>query len=161
MHSSVVYHMQDDRRPAYQLSKLWNMLHLRAWKSDPLRRKPEVNLLSAFPKNYSRRIKMATGPSPAKFTENQTEPRGPPEFRTRLDLAETATVVYPLSEKMIVLLAQYSKVWLDDDSINANKSLILSLKYLLWDLPKLWANPVRGMVVKCNEDIAAKVMTGN
>lgn len=53
---------------------------------------------------------MATGPSPAKFTENQTEPRGPPEFRTRLDLAETATVVYPLSEKMIVLLAQYSKV---------------------------------------------------
>lgn len=67
--------------------------------SDTLRHEPEVNLLSAFPKNYSRRIKMATGPKLVSDIEQQTEREGPPEFRTRLDLAETATVVYPSPEK--------------------------------------------------------------
>lgn len=128
--------------------------------SDTLRHEPEVNLLSAFPKNYSRRIKMATGPKLVSDIEQQTEREGPPEFRTRLDLAETATVVYPLSEKVIALLARRSREGLDE-SINAEKSLILSLKQLLWDSPKLWESPARGVVVKCNEDIVAKVVTGN
>lgn len=35
------------------------------------------------------------------------------------------------------------------------------LKQLLWDSLKLWESPVRGVVVKCNEDIVAKVVTGN
>lgn len=128
---------------------------------DTLRQEPEVNLLSAFPKNYSRRIKMATGSRPVKYIEQETETKGPSEFRTRLDLAETATVVYPLSEKVITLLAQCSRGWLDNKSINAKDLLVLSLKQLLWDSPKLWESPVRGVVVKCNENIAAKVMTGN
>lgn len=33
---------------------------------DTLKREPEVNLFSAFPKNYSHRIQMATGSGPVK-----------------------------------------------------------------------------------------------
>ena len=76
---------------------------------------PEVNLLSAFPKNYSRRIEMAAGPRidrEQKYLEDS-----PPEFRTRLDLAENATVIYPLSKEVIALLAQFSG--LDDEPTSA------------------------------------------
>jgi hypothetical protein len=117
-----------------------------------LRNEPEVNLLSAFPKNYNRRITMATGPRVMPEKESLEDKR--PEFRTRLELAETAAIVYPLSEEVNSLLAQYS-------SNDVNKPLLLSVKQLLWDSLKLWENPVRGVVVKCNDKIIAKVITGN
>ena len=58
------------------------------------------------------------------------------------------------------MLAQRPRGMLDE-SINTEKLFILSLKQLLWDSPKLWESPVRGVVVKCNEDIVVKVVTGN
>ncbi|KAH1543790.1 hypothetical protein KXX57_005734 [Aspergillus fumigatus] len=128
---------------------------------DTLRYEPEVDLLSAFPKNYSRKIKMALGPKFVQGIEQENETNGPPEFRTRLDLAESATVVYPLSEEVNALLSHCPRRWLDNESINAEKSFVLSLKQLLWRSPKLWESPVRGVVVKCNEDIVAKVVAGN
>lgn len=117
---------------------------------DTFRNEPEVNLLSAFPRNYNRKITMATGPKVLPHTEQPTREMQGPEFRTRLDLAETASVVFPLSEKVIALLGNCS----DDD-------MIVSLKQLLWNSPKLWESPVRGVVVKCNEDIVAKVILRN
>ncbi|KAJ6113599.1 hypothetical protein N7523_006916 [Penicillium sp. IBT 18751x] len=39
--------------------------------------------------------------------------------------------------------------------------MIEPLKQLLWKSPKLWENPVRGVVVKCNDNIVAKVISGN
>lgn len=128
---------------------------------DTLAEEPEVNLLSAFPKSYSRRINMATGSRPVKNIEPKTELIGPPEFRTRLELAETATVVYPLSEDVDALIARYSSPSSSLDKDNAQDQLVLSLKQLLWDSPKLWESYVRGVVVKCNENIVAKVLTGN
>lgn len=92
---------------------------------DTLRREPEVKLLSAFPKNYSRRIQMATGSKPVKDTEQrETEiTKGPREFRTKLDLAETARVVYPLSEEVTALLEQCPRGLLEDNkSIEAKDS---------------------------------------
>lgn len=41
------------------------------------------------------------------------------------------------------------------------KSLAASLKQLAWDSPKLWETPVRGVMAKCSEDIAAKIIWGN
>jgi hypothetical protein len=41
------------------------------------------------------------------------------------------------------------------------KLLTASLKQLLWDSVKLWESPIRGIVVECNNDIAAKVINGN
>ncbi|KAI2888630.1 hypothetical protein CBS63078_10470 [Aspergillus niger] len=124
---------------------------------DTLRHEPEANLLSAFPKNYSRRIGMAAGPRTDR--EQKFKEDDPPEFRTRLDFAETATIIYPLSQKVIALLAQFSG--LGDEPTSAGNSLMLSLKGLLWSSKKLWENPARGVVVKCDEDIVAKAVTGN
>ncbi|KDB21389.1 hypothetical protein H109_06687 [Trichophyton interdigitale MR816] len=88
---------------------------------------------------------MATGSPDLSAAEKRTSERNAPEFRTRLDLAKTA------------LSGESGHSGLGD----AAHSLLLSLKKLLWESTKLWENPVRGMVVKCNEDIVAKVITGN
>ncbi|KAJ9312544.1 hypothetical protein DTO271D3_7246 [Paecilomyces variotii] len=120
---------------------------------------PEANLLSLFPKNYNRRIQMATGSRTAPSLE-QSEIQGPPEFRTRLDLADTATVVFPLSEKTTTLLTRYSE-GSGSASDTTGESLAVSLKKLLWDSPVLWEFPVRGVVVKCSEEVVAKIITGH
>ncbi|RAK85935.1 phosphotransferase family protein [Aspergillus costaricaensis CBS 115574] len=85
-----------------------------------------------------------------------------PEFRERhLDRAETATVIYPLSDEVIALLAGCSRPDADQFSLDDEKSLVSSLRTLLWNSPQLWQSPVRGMVVKCNENVITKVITGN
>ncbi|GKZ29603.1 hypothetical protein AbraIFM66950_005757 [Aspergillus brasiliensis] len=128
---------------------------------DDLRHDPEVNLLSQFPKNYTRRITMALGAKAASNNEQKHEVKEP-EFRERhLDRAETATVIYPLSDKVTALLAQCSRPDGDQFSLSDEKSLVSSLRTLLWTSPQLWQSPIRGMVVKCNEEIIAKVITGN
>ncbi|KUL81566.1 hypothetical protein ZTR_09938 [Talaromyces verruculosus] len=131
---------------------------------DKLRDEPEVNLLSTFPKNYMRKITMATEPVfLADAKKDFPEDKGP-DFRTRLELAQNATIISPLSEEVTGLLARYSGDWLNESNESNDlkeKSLTLSLKQLLWDSLKLWENPVRGIVVKCNNEIVAKVITGN
>ncbi|OAT01022.1 uncharacterized protein BDCG_16852 [Blastomyces dermatitidis ER-3] len=124
---------------------------------DQLKHKPEVNLLDVFPKNYVRRIKMATAGRTAPSAED-TEKPSPPEFRTRLDLADSATVVFPLSETVTALLARYSHA---EEPDGAEQALISFLKQLLWDSPKLWESSIRGVVVKCNEEVVAKVITSD
>ncbi|OOO04132.1 hypothetical protein OAory_01049790 [Aspergillus oryzae] len=121
---------------------------------DALEKNPAADLMSMFSDSYIQ------GHRNAKY-EQETETKGPPEFRTRLDLAESATVIYPLSDKVTAMLGQYSGGWLDNKSIDAEQSLIASLKQLIWDSPKIWESSVRGVVVKCNEDIVAKVITGS
>ncbi|KAL1952974.1 hypothetical protein VTO42DRAFT_3797 [Malbranchea cinnamomea] len=92
---------------------------------DKLKREPEVDLLAVFPKNYARRIKMATATSTAPSAEKDpAQQHSLPEFRTRLDSAESASVVFPLSQTVSSLLA-------------------------------------RGVVVKCNEEVVAKVIEGD
>ncbi|OJD10587.1 hypothetical protein AJ78_08447 [Emergomyces pasteurianus Ep9510] len=124
---------------------------------DRLKHEPEVNLLAVFPKNYVRRIKMATAGRTASSAED-TEKQSPPEFRTRLNLADSATVVFPLSETVTALLARYSH---PEEPDGAEQALISFLKQLLWDSPKLWESSIRGVVVKCNEEVVAKVITGD
>lgn len=127
---------------------------------DILRDDPEVNLLSSFPKNYSRRIAMATGASVIPCADNKHSEKESPDFRTRLELAQTAKIVYPLSKEVNSLLARYSEDGVNESS-DVEESFIVSLKRLLWDSLKLWENPVRGCVVKCDKNIVAKVITGN
>lgn len=124
---------------------------------DTLTHEPEVNLLSVFPKNYSRRIEMAAGSKIDREQEHLED--SPPEFRTGLDQAENAIVVYPLSKEVTTLLAQYSGP--ADETTTVECSLTLPLESLLWASKKLWESPVRGVVVKCDENIIAKVVTGN
>ncbi|PLB47329.1 hypothetical protein P170DRAFT_457654 [Aspergillus steynii IBT 23096] len=71
-------------------------------------REPEIYLLSIFLKNYSRRIEIAKG---LKINKKEESPgNSPPEFRTRLDLAENTTIIHLLSNKITALLAQFSEL---------------------------------------------------
>ncbi|KLJ08460.1 hypothetical protein EMPG_16104 [Blastomyces silverae] len=79
----------------------------------------DVNLLDIFPKNYVRRIKMATASRTAQ-SEKDTETQSPSEFRTRLDLADSTTVT--------TLLAEYS---LPEEPDGTEQELISFLKKLL------------------------------
>lgn len=151
---------QEHRNAQYRQLSYAGQINLRTLHEleSMLRNEPEMNMLSRFPKNYNRRITMATGP---KAPEKEPSPIPEEDFRTRLDLAETATVVFPLSEKVAALLAQYTAGSLNNDTSDSEKELAGSLKRLLWDSPKLWQSRIRGVVVKCNEDIVAKVIWGN
>ncbi|KAM5432816.1 hypothetical protein MferCBS31731_007342 [Microsporum ferrugineum] len=126
---------------------------------DELRRNPEVNLLSVFPSNYNRRITMATGPKVEKTDTPKVQ--AAPEYLDRLDLAKTATVVFPLSEKVTPLLAKYSDELSDDKRGDEEHHLAESLKRLLLGSEKIWEGPARGVVVKCSDDIVAKLIMGN
>lgn len=75
---------------------------------DILRDEPEVNLLSEFPKGYTRKITMATGPKVIPSAKKDYPVDNGPEFRTRLELAQTATIISPLSEEVKSLLARYA-----------------------------------------------------
>ncbi|CAG8928858.1 unnamed protein product [Penicillium salamii] len=121
-----------------------------------LRDNPEENLLSIFPKNYNRKISMATGPKILPSTKKDIPEEGP-EFQTRLDTAETAQVIFPLSSTVTALFTMYPQ----EVPHNQEKTLATSLKQLLRRSRKLWESPVRGMIVKCSETIVAKVVVGN
>ncbi|PWY94574.1 kinase-like protein [Aspergillus sclerotioniger CBS 115572] len=114
---------------------------------DRLDHEPEVNLLSIFPKNYTRRITMAT---------DKPDKKESPGSRERLDLAETASVVFPLSEEVTALLAPYS----EDRTGDSGKSLLHSLKQILCNSPSLWDDCSRRIVVKCSDNIVVKVIMG-
>lgn len=51
---------------------------------------------------------MATGPKVLPGGKKDSPEEKHPDFRTRLDLAETATIIFPLSEQVTSLLARYS-----------------------------------------------------
>lgn len=127
---------------------------------DKLKDEPEVDLLSIFPKNYSRKSTMATGPKVIQGAKKDAPEDNGPEFRTHLELAQTAMIISPLSEEVKTLLARYSARSSDESNNLEEKAFILALKQLIWDSPKLWENPVRGVVVKCSNEIVAKVVTG-
>ena len=131
------------------------------WLRDTLRDEPEVNMLAEFPKDYNRRISMATGPKASSPTENNTPEMQGPEFRTRLDHAETATIIFPLSKEVTALLAQLSGDRDIGERPGDNREILtIPLKQLLWKSP-VWENPIRGVVVKCDNSIIAKVILGN
>lgn len=62
---------------------------------------------------------MATGPKVKK--SEPPKPRAS-EYLDRLDLAEAATVVFPLSEKIRVILARYSDGSLDEKNRRSKSS---------------------------------------
>lgn len=101
---------------------------------------------------------MATGPNVLPPAERDILEMQAPDFRTRLDFAETANVIFPLSKEAAVLLAQFSGENFKDEPSENNEGLVISLERLIWESPKLWESPIRGVVVKCNDKIVAKVI---
>ena len=115
-----------------------------------LRGNPEADLQRFFPRSYVDRLRAAGGPRTAAQADNP-EPNDADDFRHRLSISKEGTVVFPLSDEVNSLLAKYA---------GGGCSFIASLKQLIWDSPKLWESPIRGIVVKCSDHVVAKVLYG-
>lgn len=126
---------------------------------DALRDDPEVDLLSVFPPNYSRRRRFAVQTTEEMTGSGRTEQPKPPDFRTRLDGEETAEIIFPLSNDVTTMLTPSSDF--SDGYMGTEQSFLSAIRRMLWDSKKLWENPIRGIVVQCNDDIVAKVITTN
>lgn len=96
---------------------------------------------------------MATGPK-VLLPSEKAVPEPSLDFRIRFDSVETAKVIFPLSNAATALITTYP----EGPSNDPDKTLATSLKQLLWDSPKLWESPVRGVVVQCSDNIVAKVV---
>ncbi|KAI1940907.1 hypothetical protein LOZ57_005842 [Ophidiomyces ophidiicola] len=116
---------------------------------------PELDLLSIFPSDYRRQMQLALSQQP-RLKISPAEIKSPPDFRDNLSGVDRAEVVFPLSERVTELLKQYS---LPEGFDNPEQTLLHSLKQLLWKSPKLWENVVRGIVVKCSDDIVIKLLS--
>ncbi|KAI5296691.1 hypothetical protein KEM55_005735, partial [Ascosphaera atra] len=126
---------------------------------------PEVDLLTAYPLDYdevANRYKAGVAKRERELL-NRPKSRKYEDYRLRFNCIETATVVFPLSWEVASLLARYGPENTDmsehiKKSVHLQMLLATSLKKLLWDSTKLWELVVRGIVVKCSENVAAKVV---
>lgn len=124
---------------------------------------PEVDLFSVFPQIYKeqRQRHLHSGttriPPKGKF---RGKPLGPSDFCAGLvSRTRTATIVFPLSNAATMLLAEYAEP--TDTPTDPTQSLLLSLKRMISNSEKLWEGPTRGVVLKCNDELAAKIIRGN
>ena len=123
---------------------------------DVLRDDPEVDLLQVFPPNYARRRRFARETSEKSTGCLKKEQPSPPDFRTHLNVVKTIEIVSPLSKEVMNMLAPFLDV---SDGSMVTEQLLLALRQMLWTAEKLWENPLRGIVLKCRDDIIAKVIT--
>lgn len=119
---------------------------------DNLKEDPETNLLSCMPGNYNLKITMFTGPKASDSTENEV-PEQKRDFCDKLDLSDTAQIVFPLSSAVTAQISNSHRV-----SGNHELELATSIKQLLRGSPKIWECPVRGMIVRWSEQIVGKVI---
>ncbi|KAI9933167.1 hypothetical protein MW887_007638 [Aspergillus wentii] len=114
-----------------------------------LRDDPEVDLLSAFPTNYYTRSLRLASKTKEKAELEIEKPLPPPDFRKWLDIGDSVEIVFPLSNAVNAMMGQYGDISAE------------SLRTMLWSAPKLWENPIRGVVIKCSDSLVAKVVTSS
>ncbi|KAI9796236.1 MAG: hypothetical protein M1825_000860 [Sarcosagium campestre] len=118
---------------------------------------PEIDLLSSFPVDYRRR-KGFLNHSNTKLPKSEVIFKDP-TFREKLDVAERATVVHPLSHNVESILARYAKT--DAPVESPEESLACSIIRMLLESPIVWEFHAHGLVVRCDPSTVAKVVTGN
>lgn len=121
------------------------------------RHDPEVDLLEVFPRNYARRRGFARQIDGNLAEPKKTEPLAPPDFRRHFNDVETAEIIFPLSNDataMLTTFSDFSDGWMDSEH-----SLVPVLQRMLWNCKKIWEAPTRGIVVQCNDEIVAKVIS--
>jgi hypothetical protein len=118
---------------------------------------PEVDLFSVFPQIYKEQRRTTRIPPRGNF---RGKPPGPSDFCADLiSRTRTAAIVFPLSNAVTMLLAEYAEP--TDTSTDPTQSLVLSLKRMISNSEKLWEGPTRGVVLKCNDELVAKIIRGN
>jgi hypothetical protein len=68
-----------------------------------------------------------------------------------------AEIVFPLSDAATNLVASY----IDTSLVGTKNQLVGALKRMISASTKVWENPLAGVVLRCNEEIAAKIVYGN
>jgi hypothetical protein len=95
-------------------------------------------------------------------SESLREPNrpGPPNFCADLVArARVAEVVYPLSEESTKFLSRYMDP--KSKSQDLSQPLVYLLSQMILNCERLWEFPTRGVVLKCNENLIAKIIRGN
>ncbi|KAJ5845054.1 hypothetical protein N7534_008723 [Penicillium rubens] len=123
---------------------------------DQISAHPEINLRDCFPSSYDRKYRwmMPEAKEEAKTSkpEHPMEPRD--WLRDRLDKIDNASILYPLSNQAMALLQGYSA---NNSYSSSETALAASLKRLILHSERLFDLSIRGVVVKCSDEIAIKV----
>ncbi|PVH87201.1 hypothetical protein DL98DRAFT_544967 [Cadophora sp. DSE1049] len=126
-----------------------------------LKHNPEVNLLSVIPSDYKDRLHgLTTTTAPPKLKSYPKPPGRRPDFCVDLVArASTATIVHTLSDATTLFLAKYLEP--DGPFQDPTQCLVMVLKRMISDSGKLWEAQTRGVVLKCGDNLVAKIIRGN
>lgn len=123
---------------------------------------PEIDLLSDFQKRYRTAYDRLLNDSIYQNQAISMPPKAPDpppkDTLSRLASAVTATVIFPVSSVVDDMISRH--VSSAEDSLLPSEKLALSMKRLFDASDKLWENPFRGAVFKCNDEVVAKVISG-
>lgn len=70
------------------------------------------------------------------------------------------TIIHPLSEEASAFLASFLEPHESSQALLDPDSLMKAIKRMLAQPDKLWEDPIRGVVLKCNDELAVKVVRG-
>ncbi|KAK2735873.1 hypothetical protein FQN57_001079 [Myotisia sp. PD_48] len=119
---------------------------------DSFKKNPCTNLLLAMPAGYVSKLNTGLESKGLEIAK----PPPPPDFRSRLRCDVQATFVFPFSDAATKLLLQFSD---KDVSQVTEESVLMALNRLVCESPKLWELTGRGVVLKCSDEIAVKVVS--
>lgn len=137
-----------------------------------LKHNPEIDLLAIFPKDYSDRRRGKRGASPAGASEYKKLPPPPPirppaplgqrDFCADvIALSKNPTVIHSLSDEAAAFLASLLEPHKSSQTLlDSPENLKEAIKQMLTRTEKLWEDPIRGVVLKCNDNLAVKVVRG-
>ncbi|KAK0115399.1 hypothetical protein ONS96_013855 [Cadophora gregata f. sp. sojae] len=126
-----------------------------------LKHNPEVNLLSVIPSDYKDQLHgISTTTAPRKHKSCVRPPARRADFCVNLvERASTATIVHTLSDTTSLFLAKYLEP--EGPFQDPKQCLVMVLKRMISDSEKLWEGQTRGVVLKCGNDLVAKIIRGN
>ncbi|OGM48781.1 hypothetical protein ABOM_003057 [Aspergillus bombycis] len=127
---------------------------------DKVLSRPEINLRDTFPADYDRRYRWAKPKEEDKSKSLESspptqQPEQPRDWlRERLEVVNTASIIYPLSAQASALFNQHVAT----DGCTEKASLPVALKDLILKSDRLFELSIRtGAVVRCSDDLVIKI----
>jgi hypothetical protein len=125
-----------------------------------LEENPEIELFANFPRLYKGAVAEQKQLSATPDVSKEHNRPGRANFCADLVArARAAEVVYPLSEETTGFLSGYMDP--ESESQDLSQSLVYVLSQMILTCERLWEFPTRGVVLKCTETLAAKIIRGN
>ncbi|OAT08384.1 hypothetical protein BDBG_04342 [Blastomyces gilchristii SLH14081] len=123
---------------------------------DEINAHPEINLRDYFPSDYDRRYRwlMPTAKAEEKTLEPPQKKEPSDWLCEKLSRIDTASILYPLSNQATALIQKYS---VDNSYSSPETALAAAMKMLILHSERLFDLSIRGVVVKCGDELAIKV----